>query len=78
MVNRPAAVEAHAYNRKKYEDETTVILDNRVKIIGRMLQTLEPNIRNQVEARFLDWKNYINETKITQWNLHAHIDHGII
>ena len=27
--------------------------------------------------QFLEYieKNYINETKITQWNLHAHIDH---
>lgn len=55
VVNRPAAVEAHAYNRKKYDDETTVLLDNRVKIIGRIMQTLEPNIRSQVEARFPDW-----------------------
>ena len=55
VVNRPAAVEAHAYNRKKFDDESMVLFENRVKIIGRILQTLEPNIRTQVEARFPDW-----------------------
>jgi len=48
------------YKKKRHDDERITIGEHEVKIIARLLQTLELDIRTQVEAKFEDWMDNPN------------------